>query len=163
MKIIRKHTGYKQTKKGADGILYCADDKGLDWYELAHNVPPDEKAIHILLDETGMVVSVTDDITRLFPAGYDLISVEAPAEFKILDMVEIKGDAISVMPHSPVAFATEKAKATRDVERLISPLERARRLGMATPHEEAELDRLERYSVHLMRATPSNLIALRDF
>lgn len=55
-----------------------------------------------------------------------------------------------------------EAKATR-VEALIAPLERARRLGMATPHEEAELERLERYSVHLMRATPSNLIALRDF
>lgn len=60
------------------------------------------------------------------------------------------------------AFHRKKAKAADTAERMIAPLERAKRLGLATPEEEAELDRLERYSVYLLRAKGPELFAMSD-
>ncbi|MGL5484076.1 MAG: tail fiber assembly protein, partial [Aeromonas veronii] len=48
-------------------------------------------------------------------------------------------------------FAAKRAKAMATTEARIAPLERARRLGMATPEELAELEALERYTITLMR------------
>lgn len=50
-------------------------------------------------------------------------------------------------------LARRHARSKAEVESRIQILERAKRLGMVTDAELAELDELERYSVELMRAS----------
>lgn len=56
-----------------------------------------------------------------------------------------------------VLFAGRRAKALQVAESRIAQLDRANRLGMATPEELEELGGLEVYSVHLMRAKGPSL------
>ena len=152
MKIIRHLKGFKKTSGGSGEIMHCADESGVDWYEIADNAPADEKALHIMVDAEGLVRSVSDNIQRLWPAGFDVISVEAPASIKMLDLIEIEDGRVKVLPENPIIFAQEKARALDKVEARIKQLERVKRLGMAEEQELKELDQLEVYSVRLMRA-----------
>lgn len=58
-----------------------------------------------------------------------------------------------------VTFPVRQRKALAATEAKIAPLERAKRLGMATPEELEQLEALERHSVEVMRCEGPELPA----
>lgn len=153
MKIIRHHKNFKRTGRDPDGVLYCADEDGVDWYGIAHNNQGEAGAMHLLVDERGEIRSAQSDITMFYPEGFDLISVEAkPEDVPLGHLVKIEKGVLLASPDHEALFKSAHRKATVEAERALAPLERARRLGVATPEELEELEALEIYSVQLMRA-----------
>ncbi|MGL5397832.1 MAG: tail fiber assembly protein [Shewanella sp.] len=65
-------------------------------------------------------------------------------------------DTVSQKTEQVAQAEATKSALQREAEDAIKPLERAKSLGIATPHELALLTEWERYSVYLMRVETSN-------
>lgn len=160
MKIIHHYVGFETYKK-ENHVLYCRDCAALDWYELADNIEPAEDVVHLLVADS-MICATAKDHTRLYPAGFDLLSVkvgiddDAPERGQFVD---IQGGELSIVappPHIVEARANnERARLMSLAGERIAPLKAAQDLGVATEDELAALTAWQGFLIALMRLPQS--------
>ena len=159
MKVVARFAGF-ETYRVVDGVMFCRASDGVEWYDIA-KLQAEEQALHLLINGDGMICSLDHDLTRMYPAGFDLVSIleDDSEQPKIGDFVEIKGNELTVvMPPRHILEARAESmrqKRLSTIQEKISPLEDAEKLGIISDSERASLTALQLYRVALYRLPQS--------
>ena len=155
---LRKNLNEKETLLAdSHGITFLSDPKGNDWYQLQKNLSPDR--LKVVFDEKGVVNSASYDASTLWPQFFNLVEVDfLPENFEktptggkwIFD-----GEKITLRVYSADELAEQasyrKNTLLTEASVIISPLQDAKELGIATVNELAELNKWMLYRVSLSR------------
>lgn len=131
--------------------LYLQDDKGRDWYESQAKF---KKAFKLAIEpETGVIRSITEDVSALFPAGLTVVDIdEIPAGCSISGEWVYSAGKIAKSAQAEQEAARRKVTALMNaVSQQIAVITDAIDLGMATDEEQTRLAALKTYRVMLSR------------
>lgn len=142
-----------------DGIQYFIDESGNDWFK---SLPKFTKKYALAIEnDTGVIRSISEDASRLYPAGLTVVDVDTLPEG-----CDISGGWVfngkTVIPRVPshdeltTQAETEKARLMAIANEAIAPLQDAVDLGIATSDEDARLLAWKKYRVMLNRVDTSN-------
>ncbi|WP_181367062.1 tail fiber assembly protein [Enterobacter sp. CGMCC 5087] len=140
------------------GAAYIKNEDDTDWYTIAWDKERIAGNIYAGTDAEGNIVCVTDDGSALFPV--DMTVWEIPAD-EAPDNILTEGyqakiiDGAYMVEHITIAKGTQR-RLLAEAEKIIRPLERAVKYGMATDEEKASLEEWEKYSVLLYRVNLEN-------
>ena len=136
------------------GVLFLQDENGNDWYECQKFFH--ENTIKIVYDSDNIVVSISNDVSTLWPVGASVAEIET-----LPDGVDINGSWVfrdnsvvkRIYSDTELQQQAESKKAAllSHAESVIATLERAVKLNMATDEEREKLEAWERYSVLVYR------------
>lgn len=151
----------EDVKKAGNGVLFLFSESGQSWYDCQQLFSAD--TIKFTYDANGVIRSIDKDVSMLWPANLSVAEINcdaAPENFNIDGKWVYADGAIQ-----PRTYTDEELKKQADEKKAIlmtqvsaeiAPLERAVKLGIATPEETARLEELERYSVLLNRVDTSD-------
>lgn len=139
------------------GILFLKCDQGFDWYDLRANAF-DETKFKVIFDTKGQIVFWDKDATLLCPEGLSIAQVD----FEITSFEELKDKVLDTetLTLKDKEYTRDQliAKANTEVRSLqeaavalITPLQYAKDLEIATTEELAYLKNLQVYVVKLNR------------
>ncbi|EEI9581534.1 tail fiber assembly protein, partial [Salmonella enterica subsp. enterica serovar Anatum] len=142
-------------------IQYFIDENGLDFYNSIDTfklkyklcIHPDTKVIH----------SVSEDISTLYPAGFDIVESDSlPYDDIISGKYQFVDNKIIPRTYNEVELTqitnAEKSKKLKLANEKIRPLQDAVDLGIATDEEIQKLGAWKRYRVEINRIDTSNLL-----
>lgn len=141
-----------------DGIIICiaTDEKGADWYESQKNFADD--TLKIIFNSAGVIVSMSHDVSALWPAGNSVTEIAAsdvPDGVDISGAWVFDGKKITQRIYSGeelIAQATNKRDSLMAVATsAIAPLQDAVDIGSATDAEVELLKQWKTYRVALNR------------
>ncbi|WP_262823883.1 tail fiber assembly protein [Salmonella enterica] len=137
------------------------DENGLDFYNSIDTfklkyklcIHPDTKVIH----------SVSEDISTLYPAGFDIVESDSlPYDDIISGKYQFVDNKIIPRTYNEVELTqitnAEKSKKLKLANEKIRPLQDAVDLGIATDEEIQKLGAWKRYRVEINRIDTSNLL-----
>ncbi|EML4687397.1 tail fiber assembly protein [Citrobacter amalonaticus] len=156
MKLENISRYYPEVMPFGEGVQYFRSEDGKDFYESISLFTLKYKLC--IEPDAGVIRSIAEDVSTLYPAGFTVVETNyLPDECDIYGGWIYKNGVVSAKPIDDKAIAEEeKARLTEEANSAISLLERAVRLGMATPEEESLLETWEKYSVLLMRIKPDD-------
>lgn len=139
------------------GILFLKCDQGFDWYDLRANAF-DEAKFKVVFDTKGQIIFWDKDATLLCPEGLSIAQVD----FEITSFEEIRDKVLDTetLTLKDKEYTRDQliAKANAQIKNyqetvvgLITPLQYAKELDMATDDELAYLKNLQIYVVKLNR------------
>lgn len=147
MKLINVRQYIPNTLFLGDGIQYFIDETGKDWFK---SLPLFTKKYALVVDPNSSVVcGITEDVSRLYPAGFNVVEVDAlPAGCDCMGDWVFDGEkVISRIYTLDELQAQARQKQTRlleQVARIIAPLQDAIDLDMASEAEKASTAGLEK-------------------
>lgn len=121
-----------------DGIQYFIDETGKDWFKSLHLFT--KKYALVVEPDSGIVRGVTEDVSRLYPAGFNVVEVDTlPAGCDCMGSWVFDGEKIISRIYTPdERQAKARQKQTRllqEAAREMAPLQDASDLDMATDAE----------------------------
>ncbi|WP_393948540.1 tail fiber assembly protein [Kluyvera intermedia] len=147
---------YPEYMPYGEAVQYFQSEDGKDFYE---SISLFTRKYKLCIEpDTGVIRSIAEDVSTLYPAGFTVVETNyLPDDCDIYGGWIYKNEVVSAKPIDDNAIAEEeKARLTEKANDAIRFLERAVRLGMATPGEESLLEAWEKYSVLLMRIKPDD-------
>lgn len=158
MKLVNLQRYIPDELFNGDGIQYFIDAAGNDWFK---SLPKFTKKFSLAIDnDTGVVRSISEDTSRLYPVGLTVVEVDS-----LPDGCDIFGDWVykngRVTPREiPQHEVEENARKKKEslissVTRTLAPLQDAKELGVATDKEIDELNELMLYRIALNRVDTS--------
>lgn len=137
-----------------DGIQYFIDETGKDWFKSLHLFT--KKYALVVEPDSGIVRGVTEDVSRLYPAGFNVVEVDTlPAGCDCMGNWVFDGEKIISRIYTPdERQAQARQKQTRllqEAAREMAPLQDASDLDMATDAEKTVLLAWKKYRVLLNR------------
>ncbi|ELY4543923.1 tail fiber assembly protein [Cronobacter sp. EKM101R] len=142
-------------------IAYLVSDEGNDWYE-SQSLFSGE-TLKIAFDEKGIIRSCSEDVSLLWPVGLSVTEIDkntVPDGFDISGKWIFNGTKIAPYELSAdeliVEAKNKKERLLREALEIITPLQDAVELDMATETEIADLAAWRRYRVLLNRVNPSD-------
>lgn len=166
MQFFKKFTQYQPTEgKQAElaenrNVMFLRAEDGTDWYDAQKKFAAD--TMKLVIDDNGVIRSFSRDVTTLWPVNSSVVEVE---HNELFDNVWIDGGwqyrdgkvSPRVYTHDELVEQAERKKSSllAEAESVISPLERAVRLNIATDDERARLEAWERYSIMVNRVDTS--------
>lgn len=135
---------------------FFISDDGRDWYKSQADFSPD--TLKIAYDETGIIRSISRDVSSIYPRNLSVVEVEISTENKnvdisggwVFDNGEIKPRQYS-QEELHVQAEAKKTELLSAAAASIAPLQDAVDEGMATVEETAALSEWKRYRVKVMR------------
>lgn len=143
-----------------EGVLFLKDEKGNDWYENQRKFNPD--FIKIAYNSDGVICSMNLDISKLWPINLSVTEMspeDLPKEFAvdgnwIFDGTSIKQKVYS--KNEEIAKAElERSNMVSKASVVISPLQDAIDLDIATEEEKQKYNTWRLYRVLLSRVDTS--------
>lgn len=140
-----------------ENILFLLCDQGIDWYELRDGLLQNDK-MKVVFDEQNRIVFWNTDPTLLCPENMSLAQVD----FEITSFEDIRDKVLDLetLTLKDKEYSREQmiVKVSAEIKNkqetavaLITPLQYAKDLEIATPEELAELKQLQIYVVELNR------------
>ncbi|RVR94853.1 tail fiber assembly protein [Citrobacter freundii] len=135
--------------------FYISED-GRDWYKSQGDFSPD--TMKIAYDESGIIRSISRDVSSIYPRNLSVVEVEINTENKnvdisggwVFDNGEIKLRQYS-QDELHVQAEAKKTELLSAAAASIAPLQDAVDEGMATAEETAALSEWKKYRVRVMR------------
>jgi len=158
---LREELNEKETLLAdSHGITFLSDPKYNDWYQLQKQFSPD--TLKIVFDEKGVINAASYDASTLWPQSFNLAEVNfIPENFKKIPTGGewvFDGEKITLRVYSGNELAEQvaykKNTLLTEASVIISPLQDAKELGIATVNELAELNKWMLYRVSVSRIDP---------
>lgn len=139
--------------------FYISED-GRDWYKSQADFSPD--TLKIAYDETGIIRSISKDVTSIYPRDFSIAEVDITEENKSVDIYG--GWVFDNGEIKPRQYSQEELRAQAEAKKTellsvaavaIAPLQDAVDEGMATEEETAALSEWKKYRVKVMRIDTS--------
>lgn len=155
---FKKFTSYTPDEDKSElveaGVVFLRDENGNDWYECQKLFS--ESTRIVAYDSNDIVVSITDDVSTLWPIGLSVAEVESlPEDVDINGNWVFRNNSVVKRIYSDTELQqqaeSKKAALLSHAESVIATLERAVKLNMATDEEREKLEAWERYSVLVYR------------
>ena len=155
---FKKFTSYTPDEDKSElveaGVVFLRDENGNDWYECQKFFH--ENTIKIVYDSDNIVVSISNDVSTLWPVGASVAEVDSlPEDVDINGGWVFRDNSVVKRIYSDTELQqqaeSKKAALLSHAESVIVTLERAVKLNMATDEERAKLEAWERYSVLVYR------------
>lgn len=151
-------------------VLFIRSAEGVDWYDAQKLFKTDLLKI-IFKWDTGEILSVSKDVTTLWPIDVCIADIEYDADASIEDFKDKVFnprtgkiiDRVKTKKEIQAEADREVSNRMADATALISPLQYAKDLDMISEEESAYLKELQRYVVYLSRVTsqegyPGNIV-----
>ncbi|UAN42641.1 MULTISPECIES: tail fiber assembly protein [unclassified Enterobacter] len=148
--------------------LFLISEDGKDWYECQSLFSDD--TIKIMYDENGIICSVVDEpipergniyaVSMFYPENMSVAEVplsDYPEGVKIDGSWMFQDGVITQVPIDAFEQATQRIG---EAEKVIAPLQRAVKYGIATDEEKQQLEEWEVYTVLLNRIAASQSSAI---
>ncbi|WGM01017.1 tail fiber assembly protein [Arsenophonus nasoniae] len=137
-----------------DGIQYFIDETGKDWFNSLSLFT--KKYALVVEPDSGIVRGITEDVSRLYPAGFNVVEVDTlPEGCDCMGGWIFDGEKIISRVYTPdERQAQARQKQTRllqEAAREMAPLQDASDLDMTTDAEKASLLAWKKYRVLLNR------------
>lgn len=162
LKNLKQYTPEKPSL-GLD-VTYLCDEIGNDWYE--HQKKYSVDTIKVAYDINGIVCAFSRDVSMLWPFNLSVIEIsEEDVPKKLSDTGEWIFDGKSIIPRQYSQSELEKRAQQDKVQlialatRVISPLQDAKDLGIAT---EEELTKLKAWMVFRIQTNRIRVSAAPD-
>ncbi len=140
--------------------LFLISEEGMDWYESQKMFDPD--LLKIVFDaDTGVIVSVSTDVSGLWPIGRCVADVDYDTSVQVEDLYgkvfDIETgtivDRIFTEDELKAKMSSKIASLQKEVSDIITPLQYAADLEIITQEEADYLKKLKLYSVNLSRVS----------
>ena len=155
---LKTLTAYEPVVREADNILYLQDEDGKDWY--ASQSLFSAAKLKIAFTDDGVIRTADYDVSALWPVNMAVAEVtkkSVPAGFNIDGEWMYDGKKIIPSPVDHVARAEAKKQSLlSEVSQIISPLQDAAELEIATEAELMHLTAMKTYRVLLGRVEPAS-------
>ncbi|EKS6643375.1 tail fiber assembly protein [Enterobacter hormaechei] len=154
MKNLGKFERYTPHDPAIPGAAYLRNDDGNDWYDIAWDATRLAGNIYAGTNDDGNIVCIAEDGSALFPVDmtvWEIPADEAPYNFLTEGYQGSIIDGIYSVDKEALARNTQK-RLLAEAERIIAPLERAVKHGVATKEESALLVAWEKYSIEVNRS-----------
>lgn len=147
-------------KISVEGILFLKDEKGNDWYENQSKFQ--QKSIKIAYNSDGIICSMNQDISKIWPVNLSVTEFnpeEIPKDFVVDGSWIFDGNKITKKVHSKKEEISnaefERLNMISKASTVISPLQDAIDLNIATDEEEQTYKAWKLYRVQLSRVDTS--------
>ena len=140
-----------------EGFQYFQSEDSQDFYESLGLFTRKYKLC--IEPDTGVIRSVDEDASRLYPAGFSVVETdELPDGFDINGDWVFDGESVVpriIPPEEVVTRATRvKSALLQEALEFITPLEKTAKYGSADVEDKRRLEAWERYIVDLYRVKP---------
>lgn len=102
---------FKQYKpdNAINGVAYIQSDDGIDWYDSQKEFSP--KTIKICFNSAGTIVSVSNDVSMLFPLNLSIAEVDAlPDNFELNEFKYKRGKVVRIKNDNEIIIENNTAK-----------------------------------------------------
>ncbi|EFU2869574.1 tail fiber assembly protein [Salmonella enterica] len=157
LKSVKRY--YPDDMPFGENIQYFIDENGVDFYSAIEHFNLKYKlCIH---PETKVIHSVSEDISKLYPAGFDIIETDnVPYDDIISGKYQFVDNRIIMRTYNEIEITQitnmEKAERLKLANKKIMPLQDAVDPGIATTEEMQKLDAWKKYRVEINRTNASN-------
>ncbi|EIF6082635.1 tail fiber assembly protein [Salmonella enterica] len=157
LKSVKRY--YPDDMPFGENIQYFIDENGVDFYSAIEHFNLKYKlCIH---PETKVIHSVSEDISKLYPAGFDIIETDnVPYDDIISGKYQFVDNRIIMRTYNEIEITQitnmEKAERLKLANKKIMPLQDAVDPGIATTEEIQKLDAWKKYRVEINRTNASN-------
>ncbi|MBA3109973.1 tail fiber assembly protein [Salmonella enterica] len=157
LKSVKRY--YPDDMPFGENIQYFIDENGVDFYSAIEHFNLKYKlCIH---PETKVIHSVSEDISKLYPAGFDIVETDnVPYDDIISGKYQFVDDRIIMRTYNEIELTQitnlEKSEKLKLANEKIIPLQDAVDLGIATTEEMQKLDTWKKYRVEISRTNTSN-------
>lgn len=137
-----------------EGIQYFIDEKGRDWFK---SVPLFTKKHAMVIEpNSGIIRGISDDVSRLYPVGFNVVEVDTlPEECDCNGGWIFDGEKVVKRIYLPDELKEQARRKQRrlldEATKVIAPLQDAVDLDIATDAEKAALLAWKKYRVLLNR------------
>lgn len=159
LKSVKRY--YPDDMPFGENIQYFIDENGVDFYSAIEHFNLKYKlCIH---PETKVIHSVSEDISKLYPAGFDIVETDnAPYDDIISGKYQFVDDRIIMRTYNEIELTritnVEKSERLKLANEKIIPLQDAVDLEIATTEEIQKLNTWKKYRVEINRTNTSNLL-----
>lgn len=135
---------------------FFISEDGRDWYKSQADFLPD--TLKIAYDESGIIRSISMDVTSIYPRGFSVVEVDITEANKSVDI--FGGWVFDNGEIKPRQYSQEELRAQAEAKKTellsaaatsIAPLQDAVDEGMATAEETAALSEWKKYRVKVSR------------
>ncbi|EFB73680.1 tail fiber assembly protein [Providencia rustigianii] len=151
MSLTKKFERYLPDTSHYSNIVYLKNIDG-DWYQQQSMFS--QNTVKILYDDEGIIASISNDISMLYPEGYYVLELDEKTIINP-DFHRVKNGEIYVYqsPKERVVSENKTKKQTllREISDAITPLQDAVELGIATDEEREQLRAWKEYRVQVNR------------
>ncbi|ECE5745228.1 phage tail protein [Salmonella enterica subsp. salamae] len=157
LKSVKRY--YPDDMPFGENIQYFIDENGVDFYSAIEHFNLKYKlCIH---PETKVIHSVSEDISKLYPAGFDIVETDnVPYDDIISGKYQFVDNRIIMRTYNEIEMTQitniEKSERLKLANKNIMPLQDAVDLGIATTEEMQKLDAWKKYRVEINRTNTSN-------
>ncbi|EAA5904626.1 tail fiber assembly protein [Salmonella enterica subsp. salamae] len=157
LKSVKRY--YPDDMPFGENIQYFIDENGVDFYSAIEHFNLKYKlCIH---PETKVIHSVSEDISKLYPAGFDIVETDnLPYDDIISGKYQFVDNRIIMRTYNEIEITQitniEKSERLKLANKNIMPLQDAVDLGIATTEEMQKLDAWKKYRVEINRTNTSN-------
>ncbi|ECF6028501.1 tail fiber assembly protein [Salmonella enterica subsp. salamae] len=157
LKSVKRY--YPDDMPFGENIQYFIDENGVDFYSAIEHFNLKYKlCIH---PETKVIHSVSEDISKLYPAGFDIVETDnVPYDDIISGKYQFVDNRIIMRTYNEIEITQitnmEKSERLKLANKKIMPLQDAVDLGIATTEEMQRLDAWKKYRVEINRTNASN-------
>ncbi|EAO6409218.1 TPA: tail fiber assembly protein [Salmonella enterica subsp. enterica serovar Ball] len=157
LKSVKRY--YPDDMPFGENIQYFIDENGVDFYSAIEHFNLKYKlCIH---PETKVIHSVSEDISKLYPAGFDIVETDnVPYDDIISGKYQFVDNRIIMRTYNEIEITQitniEKSERLKLANKNIMPLQDAVDLGIATTEEMQKLDAWKKYRVEINRTNTSN-------
>lgn len=157
LKSVKRY--YPDDMPFGENIQYFIDENGVDFYSAIEYFNLKYKlCIH---PETKVIHSVSEDISKLYPAGFDIVETDnVPYDDIISGKYQFVDNRIIMRTYNEIEITQitniEKSERLKLANKNIMPLQDAVDLGIATTEEMQKLDAWKKYRVEINRTNTSN-------
>ncbi|MDY4370064.1 tail fiber assembly protein [Pectobacterium brasiliense] len=156
LKNVKRY--YPENMPHGEIVQYFIDEDGNDFYE---NLSFFKKKYKMCIEpDNGVIRSFSEDVSRLYPAGFTIVEVDKlPSGFSINNQfIFIDGiiKKIKTTQHEEEINAKiKKEHLIKNANAMIDPLQDALDLGIESEEEKKSLNAWKKYRVLLMRLDTS--------
>lgn len=157
LKSVKRY--YPDDMPFGENIQYFIDENGVDFYSAIEHFNLKYKlCFH---PETKVIHSVSEDISKLYPAGFDIVETDnVPYDDIISGKYQFVDNRIIMRTYNEIEITQitniEKSERLKLANKNIMPLQDAVDLGIATTEEMQKLDAWKKYRVEINRTNTSN-------
>lgn len=154
MKLVNLQRYVPKELFNGDGIQYFIDAAGQDWFK---SLPKFDKKYSLAIEnDTGVIRSISEDVSRLYPVGLTVVDVDSlPEGCDIFGEWVFNGKKIVPRTYSQEELSAQaqqtKSKLIEAATKVINPLQDAKHLEMATNEELVKLKEWMLYRVQVNR------------
>lgn len=140
---------FKQYKpdNAINGVAYIQSDDGVDWYDSQKEFSP--KTIKICFNSAGTIVSVSNDVSMLFPVNLSIAEVNAlPTGFELNEFKYEQGAVVRIKSDDEIIIEKNMIKKKMlidDVTPRLNILQSKLMLGNINKQEKEEINVLINY------------------